>query len=56
MKISDIKVGMKFNHPQHGEGMIISKTPKTVSAQFVKGFKAKITYKSAGDNFNFCHF
>lgn len=56
MKISEIKIGMKLNHPLHGEGFVISKTVRTVSAQFANGLKSKITYRNNNDSFNICHF
>lgn len=56
MKLSEVKIGMKVNHPRHGEGMVISKTPKTVTAQFDNGFKSKITYRNSDEYFNVCHF
>ncbi|MGD1319553.1 hypothetical protein [Chryseobacterium sp. 2R14A] len=47
MKLSEVQIGMKINHPRHGEGIITGKTARTISATFVKGITAKVTYKTA---------
>ena len=44
MKISEIEIGYRFNHPTKGEGVIISKTKRTLTANF-KASTTKVTYR-----------
>jgi len=51
MKISEVQIGMKLNHPRYGEGMVTNRTARTVSATFSNGMRCKVTYKTSDTNF-----
>jgi hypothetical protein len=44
MKISEVKVGQKIQHGEKGEGVVIAKTPRTITAKFTK-VTTKVTYR-----------
>jgi hypothetical protein len=44
MKISEVPIGYKFNHGLKGEGIIIDKTKRTLTAKF-EHCTTKVTYK-----------
>lgn len=52
MKISEVPIGHKFNHHRYGEGMIINKTDRTISAVFENGNKCKVTYRQKDCDFS----
>lgn len=51
MKIQEIQIGFKFNHHLKGEGVIIAKTKRTLTAKF-DGVTTKVTYRTSDANFN----
>lgn len=52
MKISEVQIGLKINHPRHGSGMVIAKTKRTITAMFSNGVKAKCSYRYDDANFS----
>lgn len=52
MKISEVQIGHKFNHPKWGEGIVTNRTAKTISAVFTNGNRSKVTYRSKEGNFS----
>lgn len=50
MKIQDIPIGYKFNHHLKGQGVIIAKTKRTLTAKF-HGVTTKITYRHSDATF-----
>ena len=44
MKQAEIEVGFKFNHKSKGEGVVISRTVKTITVLF-STHTSKITYR-----------
>ncbi|WP_188051725.1 hypothetical protein [Flavobacterium sp. GP15] len=44
MKISEVKIGQKIDHGEKGEGIVIAKTPRTITAKFPK-VTTKVTYR-----------
>jgi len=43
--IAEVRVGEKIESPKNGNGMIISKTKRTITVLFEKGLKVKNTYR-----------
>ena len=50
-QISEIEIGYKFNHPTKGEGIIIAKTKRTLTASF-KACTTKVTYRYSDSRFS----
>lgn len=50
-KLTDVKIGQKINSPRNNEGIIISKTKKTITALFTNGNRVKNTYRNMDDYF-----
>lgn len=50
--IADIQVGHTFNSGRNGEGMIVAKSKRTLTAVFKNGNKVKITYKTTDAYFS----
>ena len=50
--ISHIRVGYKFHSIKHGEGMVCTRTKRTITAVFENGVKVKITYSTGDAEFN----
>ncbi|WP_445458413.1 hypothetical protein [Flavobacterium sp. HNIBRBA15423] len=44
MKVSEVPIGHRFNHGIKGEGVIIKKTKRTLTAKFDKS-TTKVTYR-----------
>jgi len=42
--IQEVEIGERFNHATKGEGVIIAKTKRTITAKFQKS-TTKLTYK-----------
>ena len=50
-QISEIETGYRFNHPTKGEGVIIAKTKRTLTASF-KACTTKVTYRYSDSRFS----
>ena len=50
MKISEIKIGYTFNNKSKGQGVIIKKSKKTLTAEFEKVI-TEITYRYSDSDF-----
>lgn len=44
MKISEVKVGQIIKHGEKGDGVVIAKTARTITAKFPK-VTTKVTYR-----------
>lgn len=53
--IQEIEVGFTFTHGTKGEGVIIAKTKRTLTAQF-RASKTKVTYRSSDARFSVSDF
>lgn len=45
MKINEVPFGYKFSTPKKGEGVVIDKTARTITAKFA-GVTTKVTYRN----------
>ncbi|MDR6844488.1 hypothetical protein [Flavobacterium granuli] len=55
MKISEVPIGHKFNHGTKGEGIIIGKTKRTLTAKF-DICTTKVTYRYSDAYFSVSDF
>lgn len=51
MKVQDVPIGYKFQHGLKGEGVIIARTPRTLTAKFPKS-TTKVTYRYLNSDFS----
>ena len=49
--IKEVKVGDPIENNKNGKGMVINKTPRTITVMFENGTKIKNTYKYSDDYF-----
>jgi hypothetical protein len=49
--IQDVKIGRKVNSRRNGDGMVTSKTKRTITVTFENGNTVKNTYRNNDDYF-----
>lgn len=51
MKINEVPFGYKFSTPDKGEGVVIDRTARTITAKFA-GVTTKVTYRTKDSHFS----